>query len=164
MNKIWREMVMTKLINFIKSRFYKNKNEVKKVKEILKNLRNNRIIDAHKQVIDLMKSIERKFVEIEYKKVIININSYGFGLSEQALNKLSELKKEEIDEATQFNVARDDKDLVSVVETMGLGANDNYSKLAIVKIPHGIDYEIKNKNGNEHIYIYGQNYTKKLLN
>ena len=156
--------MMKKLINFIKSRFSKNTNEVKKVKEILKNLKNNKIADAHKQVIDLMKLIESKFVEIEYKKVIININSYGFGLSEQALSKLSELKREEINEATQFNISRDDKDLISIVETMGLGANDSYSKLAIVKIPYGIDYEIKNKNGNEQIYIYGQNYTKKLLN
>lgn len=46
---------------------------------------------------------------------------------------------------------RTDKDLIEVVEKMGEKSYGSMSKLKIVEIPDGVDYEISEYDGNEHI-------------
>ena len=159
-------MRVKNFFNYIKEKiksYKQNNEEVKQVKKQLKKIKTNNIVDIYKDIVDLQKKIENSFNTLKYKKVVINISHYGFGLSEKALSEISLLKNKEIDTESQFSIDREDKDLVHVVEKMGLEANDGYSKLSIVKIPYGIDYEIKNISGNEKIYIYGEDYTNKLL-
>jgi len=47
---------------------------------------------------------------------------------------------------------RDDPDLIKVVEELGEEANDSYSKLVIVEIPDGVDWEIDEYDGYETIH------------
>lgn len=141
----------------------KIRKQILKLQKIFIYIIKNNSVEAHKELTTLIKDIEQSFSQLQYKKVVININHYGFGLSEKALQKLSELKEKEINESTQFEILRDDPHLIFVVESMGIDANDSYSKLAIVKIPNGIEYEIKNIRDNERVYIYGQDYTNQLL-
>lgn len=156
---------MRNIFNIIKKTITSKKtiNYIFKLQKIFTYIIKNNVVEAHKELIDLVKDIEQSFSQLQYKKVAININHYGFGLSEKALQKLSELKKIEINEGTQFELLRDDQHLIFVLESMGIEANDNYSKLAIVKIPCGIEYEIKNIRDNERVYIYGRDYTNQLL-
>ena len=46
---------------------------------------------------------------------------------------------------------RSDLDLISVVETLGEKANGSHAKLKVVEIPDGVEYEISEYDGNEHI-------------
>ena len=46
---------------------------------------------------------------------------------------------------------RQDKFLVQVVQELGNKANGSYASLKIVEIPNGVDYEIKEYDGMEHI-------------
>lgn len=46
---------------------------------------------------------------------------------------------------------RHDPTLVAVVEELGAGANGSCAELAVVEIPDGVDYEIADYDGNEHI-------------
>ena len=46
---------------------------------------------------------------------------------------------------------RGDKDLVAVVEMLGEKANGGCAELKVVKIPDGVDYEISEYDGIEHI-------------
>ncbi len=157
---------MKNFFNYIKEKIknYKNKNEeVTKIKKTLKQIKTKNVVDIYKDIVDLQKTIEKSFNTLKYKKVVINISHYGFGLSEEALKNISDLKNKEISIETQFELSREDHHLIEVIEKMGLESNDGYSKLAVVKIPEGIEYEIKNINGNEKIYIYGEDYTNKLL-
>ena len=154
---------MRKIVNFIKSKLFKNKEEIKSIKSILKKIKKDNMVEAHKELINLINKVEKLFPTLNYKKIVININHYGFGLSDKAMEMISQLKGIEINEGNQFNISRDDPYLVYVVESLRLDANDNYSKLAIVKVPYEIEYEIRNIKGNEKIYIYGQDYTNKLL-
>lgn len=49
------------------------------------------------------------------------------------------------------DIARDDPALVQAVRELGEKANGEYAKLAIVKIPDGIGWEIEEYDGREHI-------------
>lgn len=49
------------------------------------------------------------------------------------------------------DIKRDDKNLVQVVQELGEKANGRCADLKIVEIPDGIDYEISEYDGNEHI-------------
>ena len=49
------------------------------------------------------------------------------------------------------NMNRDDPDLISVVEELGDRANGEHATLEIVEIPDGIDWEIEECDGYEHI-------------
>lgn len=88
-------------------------------------------------------------------KVVINGCFGGFGLSEAALaeyNKLKSAKGEAICEWDN-DIARDDPDLITVVETMGKEANGNYANLIVRIIPDGSIYHITEYDGNEGIKI-----------
>lgn len=49
------------------------------------------------------------------------------------------------------NLDRDDVDLIAVVEELGEEANGKFSKLEVVEIPDGIDWEIDDYDGMETI-------------
>lgn len=49
------------------------------------------------------------------------------------------------------DLARDDPVLVKVVEEMGEKASGRYARLKVVEIPDGVDWEIKEYDGNEHV-------------
>ena len=49
------------------------------------------------------------------------------------------------------DIPRDDPDLVAVVEEMGDKANGTYAALAVVEIPDGVEWEIDEYDGSEHI-------------
>jgi len=107
-------------------------------------------------------------------KIVINACHGGFGLSDEAIEYYGELKnlglvKEkgdhfsfmgydwyvgEINDDNYFscrNIARDDPDLVRVVEELGEKANTRYSDLRVVEIPDGVEWEINEYDGYEHI-------------
>jgi hypothetical protein len=48
-------------------------------------------------------------------------------------------------------IPRDDPDLIAVVTEMGEAANGECAKLAIVEIPDGVEFQIEEYDGNEHI-------------
>jgi len=83
------------------------------------------------------------------KKIVINDCYGGFGLSKKALEKLALIKnKPDISENT---IDRDDSDLVSVVEAMDEESWTRYSKLKIVEIPEGVEWQIEEYDGLEWI-------------
>lgn len=112
-------------------------------------------------------------------KVVINNCYGGFGLSDAALREYAKAKGitvyEETDSSwgmthfwttpptgdkqkddcrellSNFALPRNDPALVEIVERMGEAANGSYSKLKIVEIPDGVQWEIKEYDGNEHI-------------
>ena len=52
---------------------------------------------------------------------------------------------------SHYDVARDDADLVAVVEELGEKANGDHADLAVVDVPDGISWEIDEYDGIEHI-------------
>lgn len=52
---------------------------------------------------------------------------------------------------SSHDVARDDTDLVAVVQALGESASGTYAQLRVVEIPDGIDYTIDEYDGIEHI-------------
>lgn len=62
--------------------------------------------------------------------------------------------KKKLNNAEWFSyrdLKRDDKILIQVVEELGEKANGDYAKLKIVEIPDGVNWEISEYDGNEHI-------------
>jgi hypothetical protein len=49
------------------------------------------------------------------------------------------------------DIPRDDPDLIAVVEELGGDASDKFAELKVVEIPDGVDYEINDYDGSEHI-------------
>ena len=80
------------------------------------------------------------------KKVVINSDFGGFGLSEQAEEWLKERGVEDPDD-----LERDDPLLVECVGTLGEEANGRFSELKIVEIPDDVDYLIEDYDGREHV-------------
>jgi len=83
-------------------------------------------------------------------KVVINKCYGGFGLSEKAIELYKKLSGEQ--NVYDFCIPRTDKHLIEVIEQLGKDANNEYSNLAIVEIPDGIEYEIDDYDGMETIH------------
>ena len=101
-------------------------------------------------------------------KIVINDCFGGFGLSHAAVMLYAELKGMVLysqpssfdfvyylDEAhTQYfsvDVKRDDPILVQVVEQLGEKADGFCASLKVVEIPDGVNWQIQEYDGNEHI-------------
>jgi hypothetical protein len=107
-------------------------------------------------------------------KVVINACHGGFGLSDEAIEYYGELKNlnlvkqksehftltgydwyvGEIADENFFsdrNIARNDPDLIRVVEELEEEADAQYAELKIVEIPDGVEWEINEYDGYEHV-------------
>ena len=86
-------------------------------------------------------------------KIVINACFGGFGLSEEAIAMYRERKGIAANERPTYadEIARDDYDLVYIVETLGEKANTSYSMLKVVEIPAEVEWQIEEYDGSEHI-------------
>lgn len=104
------------------------------------------------------------------RKILINSDFGGFGLSDQAIElylnkkglKFTIEKKRPLFSArllifyvngvyfNEHELQRDDPALIKAVEEVGLKESaDTFSSLKIVKIPYGIEWELKEYDGSE---------------
>jgi hypothetical protein len=83
-------------------------------------------------------------------KVVINSCFGGFGLSDAALARYNELSGQTIE--NYYEIARNDTNLVQVVEELGKKADTTYSELNIVDIPDDVKWDIHEYDGLEHVY------------
>ena len=84
-------------------------------------------------------------------KVIINRCYGGFGLSEAAIKEYAKRIGKSEGKVYDWQIDRDDSDLVAIVEEMGESANGLCAKLAVVEIPDGISWEIDEYDGYEKV-------------
>lgn len=89
-------------------------------------------------------------------KIVRNACYGGFGLSELALSRLSEITGKSLEQCREeYRWGDDDirtaSELVQVVEKLGEKVNDNYSKLEVVKVPDDVDWYIDDYDGYETI-------------
>ena len=85
-------------------------------------------------------------------KIVINADFGGFGISETGIayiNILRTQRKKPLYEKDIEEINRDDPELVQMVEDLGEEANDVYSKLKVVEIPDGVEWEISEYDGFE---------------
>jgi len=94
-------------------------------------------------------------------KVVINRIHGGFDLSKEAVELYAQLKGITLqnwdesleaytdDAANPYMMARDDPDLIAVVEKLGEAANTWLSSLSIVEIPEGVNWYIEEYDGLE---------------
>ena len=74
-------------------------------------------------------------------KVVINTCWGGFGLSDQAHREMGYSR----------DIKRDDPKLVAIVERLGEAANGEFAKLKVVEVPDGVEIEIVEYDGWEHV-------------
>ena len=84
-------------------------------------------------------------------KVVINTCFGGFGLSELAEVIIAERKGIKVEDVHYYDLARDDADLVAVVEELGKKANGMCAALKVVEIPSDIVWFVEEYDGSEHI-------------
>ena len=89
------------------------------------------------------------------KKVAINRCFGGFSLSLEAKNMYMDRTKD-VPKPRDFyvdaSIARDDPDLIAVIECLGsVASSGRYSKLQIITIPNDVDWEVKDYDGVEWI-------------
>lgn len=89
-------------------------------------------------------------------KIVINTCFGGFGLSAEATTMLRERKGIADTERPTYadELARDDEDLIAVVEALGDKANTTYSLLKVVEVPVWLrakGWHIEEYDGSEHI-------------
>lgn len=90
---------------------------------------------------------------MQTRKVVINTCFGGFGLSDEAIALFRMRNGIAANERATYadEIARDDYDLVYIVETLGEKANTSYSKLKVVEIPADVEWQIEEYDGSEHI-------------
>lgn len=89
-------------------------------------------------------------------KVVKNVCFGGFGLSDMALARLSNITGKTVEQCYEdYNWGGDDcrtaPELVQVVEELGDKANGPYSKLEVVEIPDDVEWYIDDYDGIETI-------------
>jgi len=85
-------------------------------------------------------------------KVVINTCFGGFCLSDKAVRRYWELRGKKPDKDWwRGDLERNDSVLVQVVEELGENACGEFAQLKVVEIPDGVDYEINEFGGKEHI-------------
>lgn len=112
------------------------------------------------------------------RQVVINACYGGFGLSPRGIKRLAELEGKpcyfyntkgdpisiaEAEETILWHATdgqdtfkrdprpRDDANLVKVVREMGRASRGRWAELIIVEVPHGVEWEIKEYDGIEHV-------------
>ena len=100
------------------------------------------------------------------RKIVINKCYGGFGLSDSARRALAQIKdvkeinnydiprssiKTLLVDGGEYELSRDDPDLVAVVESMGKSSWGDYAHLKIVEIPEDVVWVVKEYDGMEHI-------------
>lgn len=87
------------------------------------------------------------------KKVVLNNCYGGFGLSDKALELIAK-RKNTTDRINYWNLKRDDKDLIAVVEELGTEAEGHCAELIILEFDEGVEYNISEYDGSESIEYY----------
>ena len=86
------------------------------------------------------------------QKIIINTCHGGFGISDEAMELYKILTG--IPPANlvyDFELDRDNPQLVQIVEQLGERADTRYSKLKVVEIPLGVEWHVHEYDGLEHV-------------
>lgn len=83
------------------------------------------------------------------RKIVINDDYGGFGLSTKALSRYNELSGENRDYSSE--VPRDSPYLIKVIEEMGKEANGAFADLKIVSIPDDVKWIVEEYDGLEWI-------------
>jgi len=86
------------------------------------------------------------------RKIVINTCFGGFGLSKLATAAVAERKNMKLADFSVYELARDDYDLITVVEALGEEADGQFSKLKVVEIPADVNWDIAEYDGVEHVY------------
>lgn len=86
------------------------------------------------------------------RKIVINTEYGGFNLSEKMVAMLNERKGKTLGEYDYWEIARDDSDLVAIVEELGSRtASGRYSSLKVVEIPDDVNWIVMDYDGLEWI-------------
>jgi hypothetical protein len=88
----------------------------------------------------------------QMRKVVINTCFGGFGLSELGRVAIAERKRMKLEDFNEYELPRDDYDLVVVVEGLGKLVNDKHAALKVVEIPTDVEWDIGEYDGVEHVY------------
>jgi hypothetical protein len=84
-------------------------------------------------------------------KVVIDRRFGPQGFSTAALKRLNELGIPDGDRWLWRDLNRTDPRLIQVVEELGAEASGRHSKLIIVDVPDGVEWEIEDYDGSEHV-------------
>jgi hypothetical protein len=83
-------------------------------------------------------------------KVVINTCYCGFGLSEQALVRYTELSGINVESYNGQQIHRTDAALIQTIEELGIEKSSGvYAELKIVDIPDDVEWEIDEYDGKE---------------
>jgi hypothetical protein len=80
-------------------------------------------------------------------KIVINTCFGGFGLGDTAMNELRQRKGNP--DLRHREIARDDPDLVEIVERMGETADGPFAELKVVEIPDDVKWQVEEYDGRE---------------
>jgi hypothetical protein len=85
------------------------------------------------------------------QKIVINVRHGGFGLSTTAMSLYREfcLEVGGTPEEYDSDIARDNTQLVSVVQALGSEASGAYARLKIVEVPDDVEWTIHEYDGIE---------------
>lgn len=84
-------------------------------------------------------------------KVVINRRFGGFGLSDQARQLYAEAKGIDPEEVYDWEIERDDADLIRIVEQLGKQADGRCADLKVVEIPDGVKWYVHEYDGLEDV-------------
>ncbi len=85
------------------------------------------------------------------RKIVINEDFGGFGLSDKAWKLYCENTGKDPENDWAGEIPRDDPILVEIVETLGKESWDEYASLKIVEIPEDVNWILQEYDGNEWI-------------
>jgi hypothetical protein len=83
------------------------------------------------------------------RRIVINKQHGGFGLSDIAEARYCELAGIDVEKFSTYDLARDDPYLIQTIRELGETANSRFSTLKIVEIPGEVEWEIGEYDGLE---------------
>ena len=81
------------------------------------------------------------------QEIVVSACFGGFGVSDEAAARLRAKGMS----GHEHEWSRDDPRLVAVVKEMGEAASNRYSNLRVVEVPDGVEWEISEYDGFEHV-------------